>query len=120
MKNCKKIFISGKMTGLEKYNFPKFDEIEKRLQAVNVPCVNPAHISRQFKEEDVLNNKDVFDEMIRRQLCVMMDCDAILLIGDNWNTSGGAMKELKVAIAKDMKIFLESDLVKLEVEYKGK
>ena len=120
MKNCKKIFISGKMTGLEKYNFPKFDEIEKRLQAVNVPCVNPAHISRQFKEEDVLNNKDVFDEMIGRQMWAMMDCDAILLIGDNWNTSGGVMRELKIAFAKNMKIFLESDLVKLEVEYKGK
>lgn len=108
--NCKKVFLSGKMRGIEKYNFPKFDELEKRLTSMGIQCVNPANISRQFKEEHVLNDMSVYEEMIRRQMVELVGCDAILLVGDNWNDSAGTRDELKVAIARDMKIYIESDL----------
>lgn len=114
IKRPSKVFLSGKMTGVPHYNFPKFDEIESRLKDIGIDCVNPANISRKYKLLDILNDTNTYDEMIKDQMIAMMECDTLMLIGENWNHSVGTRNELKVAIARDMQIMLESELTKLE------
>ena len=105
----KKVFIAGPMRGYEKYNFPKFDMIEKILKDNGVECVNPGRISRKFKEKDVNSDINVYNEMVRLQQEAEKTCNAILLL-DGWQWSKGAQLEVKTAAELGMQFLLESDL----------
>lgn len=105
----KKVFIAGPMRGYEKYNFPKFDRIEKILKDNGVECVNPGRISRKFKEKDVNSDIAVYNEMVRLQQEAERMCDTILLL-DGWQWSKGAALEVKTAAELGMQFLLESDL----------
>ena len=105
----KKVFIAGPMRGYEKYNFPKFDRIEKILKDNGVECVNPGRISRKFKEKDVNSDIAVYNEMVRLQQEAEKTCNAILLL-DGWQWSKGAQLEVKTAAELGMQFLLESDL----------
>ena len=105
----KKVFIAGPMRGYEKYNFPKFDKIEKILKDNGVECVNPGRISRKFKEKDVNSDIAVYNEMVRLQQEAERTCNAILLL-DGWQHSKGVALEVKTAAELRMQFLLESDL----------
>ena len=105
----KKVFIAGPMRGYEKYNFPKFDMIEKILKDHNIECVNPGRISRKFKEKDVNSDIAVYNEMVRLQQEAEKTCNAILLL-DGWQWSKGVQLEVKTAAELGMQFLLESDL----------
>ena len=62
-----KIFIAGPMRGYPNYNFDKFDRIEKLLKDNGIECINPGRISRKFKEVEVNNDINVYNEMVRLQ-----------------------------------------------------
>lgn len=111
----KKVFISGPMRGYEKYNFPKFDRIEKILTDNGIECVNPARISRKFKEVEILNSENKFNEMVKQQQEAEKTCNALLLL-DGWQHSKGVMLELKTAIDLDVQILLESDLYNILID----
>ena len=104
-----KVFISGPMRGYEKYNFSAFDKAEEMLSSRGIECVNPARISRKFKEEDIDNATGTCNEMVRQQQEAEKTCNAILLL-DGWQKSKGVMLELKTAIDLDLEIFLEKDI----------
>ena len=110
-----KIFISGPMRGYPKYNFPKFDFIEEQLKHLGVECVNPARISRKFKEADILNSANAYNEMVKQQQEAEKTCNALLLL-DGWQHSKGVMLELKTAMDLDMQILLESDLCNMLID----
>ena len=107
--DCKRIFIAGPMRGYEKYNFPKFDRIEKLLNDFGIDCVNPGRISRRFKEKDVNSDISVYNEMVRLQQEAERTCDSILLL-DGWQWSKGVQLEVKTAAELGMQFLLESDI----------
>ena len=109
MDKPKKIFISGPMTGIDNYNFPRFDLAEKQLAEAGIDCVNPANVCRKYKKETVLSNKAKFQEMIDEQQRLESECDAIVLL-DGWHESKGVRLELKTALELGMDIYLEEDL----------
>ncbi len=109
--DCKRIFIAGPMRGYEKYNFPKFDRIEKLLNDFGIDCVNPGRISRRFKEKDVNSDVSVYNEMVRLQQEAERTCDSILLL-DGWQWSKGVQLEVKTAAELGMQFLLESDIPK--------
>lgn len=103
----KKIFISGPMTGIDKYNFPKFDKVEKLLsQYYGYKVVNPAKIARKYKVKDVLEHREVFDKMVNEELDALRKCTAIYLL-KGWEKSGGVKRELALALALNLEIILE-------------
>ena len=113
MKNIKdikkfKIFIAGPMRGYPNYNFDKFDRIEKLLKENGIECVNPGRISRKFKEVEVNNDINVYNEMVRLQQEAEKTCNAILLL-DGWQWSKGVKLELKTAIENDFQFLVEED-----------
>ena len=104
------IFISGPMTGLPNYNFDKFNEVAARLARAGYKMVNPVCICKRFKQEEVVKNKEVFDEMVKdQQIAERQLCDSILLL-DGWEKSRGVRLELQTAIELKFQIFLEKDL----------
>lgn len=110
--NKRRVFLSGPMTGYEKFNFPKFDELEKVLRddyGFNV--VNPAHISRKFKKEEILKHEDAFRQMVTEQLDAEKECNTIFLLS-GWEKSSGVRAELQFALEHGIDIMLESEFFK--------
>ena len=105
----KKIFISGPMTGLPDFNFPRFNLVAKQLEDAGIDCVNPVDVCKKYKKETVLSNPAKFQEMINEQQRLERECDAILLL-DGWSKSKGVRLELKTALELGMKIYLEEEL----------
>lgn len=106
-----KIFIAGPMRGYPNYNFDKFDRIEKLLKDNGIECVNPGRISRKFKEVEVNNDINVYNEMVRLQQEAQKTCNAILLL-DGWQWSEGVKLEVKTATENDFQFLLEEDIHK--------
>jgi hypothetical protein len=105
-----KVFISGPMTGIKDYNFPKFNEVEKKLIEKGIECVNPVCVCLKYKQERVVSDINVFNQMINDQLELLKTCTHILLLTD-WHRSRGAKHELEVAIQNNIDIILESEIL---------
>lgn len=119
MKNIKdldksqtRIFIAGPMRGYENYNFKKFDYIEKILKELGFDVVNPAWISRKFKEAEVNSDIAVYNKMVDMQQEAERTCNAILLL-DGWQWSKGVALEVNTASELGMQFLLESDIAQL-------
>lgn len=111
-KKTVKIFIAGPMRGYENYNFKKFDFVQKLLEDKGYSVVNPARISRKFKEKDVNSDIAVYNKMVDMQQEAEKTCNAILLL-DGWQWSEGARLEVKTAANLEMQFLLEQDLTVL-------
>ena len=107
-----RIFIAGPMRGYENYNFKKFDHIEELLRQLGFDIVNPARISRKFKESEVNSDISVYNKMIDMQQDAERTCNAILLL-DGWQWSEGVKLEVKTASELGMQFLLESDIAQL-------
>ena len=107
-----RIFIAGPMRGYENYNFKKFDHTEKFLRQLGFDVVNPARISRKFKEAEVNSDIAVYNKMVDMQQDAERTCNAILLL-DGWQWSKGAALEVQTAAALGMQFLLEADIAKI-------
>lgn len=84
-----KVYISGPITGLLYEEVEKaFNEAEVRLQERGYEVVNPL--------KNGLPRESTWNEHMRADLKLLLDCDAIYML-DGWNNSKGAMIELKLA-----------------------
>ena len=104
-----RIFIAGPMRGYENYNFKKFDRIEELLKQLGFDVVNPARISRKFKESEVNSDIAVYNKMVDMQQDAERTCNTILLL-DCWQWSKGVKLEVKTASELGMQFLLESDM----------
>lgn len=84
-----KIYIAGKITGLENYK-EIFDNKEKELTAAGHRVLNPSVFPKGFEQEEYL------------EICYsMIDvCDGVYFL-DNWTDSNGAKLEHEYAIKND-------------------
>lgn len=93
-----KIYLSGPMTGYEGYNYPAFHAFASMLR--NHLVVSPAE---QDEESGLAPGTNTWEEFIRWDLRVLLDCEAIVLM-DGWHKSRGARLEHHVADALGMKV----------------
>ena len=100
------------MRGYENYNFKKFDYIEELLRQFGFDVVNPARISRKFKEADVNSDIAIYNKMVDMQQEAEQTCNAILLL-DSWQWSKGVALEVQTAAELGMQFLLEQDIQKL-------
>ena len=107
-----RIFIAGPMRGYENYNFKKFDYTEEFLRRSGFDVVNPARISRKFKEFEVNSDIAVYNKMVDMQQDAERTCNAILLL-DGWQWSKGVALEINTASELGMQFLLESDIAQL-------
>ena len=89
MAEIKRIYLSGPMKGIPKYNFPEFHRICKRLRNCGYFVYNPAEDHEGPKGWKFYMQKDI---RIMLNLCL----DAIVLM-PGWKDSEGAEIELYIA-----------------------
>lgn len=94
----KVVYLAGPMTGIENYNFPAFNEVAKKYEALGWLVLNPAnHLSGNLHAR--------YDQYMRASFHDVLQADAVALL-DGWQDSPGATKEACMAAALDLPIFL--------------
>ena len=86
----KTIYLSGKITGLEKSVYEKnFQQAELFYRACGYEVVNPCHISAE-----VLKNKPNadYEDFMKADLKALAGCTHIAML-EGWETSCGAIRE---------------------------
>lgn len=83
-----KVYISGKISGIEKSAPKLFEQAEKRLQALGYDTVNPMTLNHQHDKS--------WNSYMREDIKALCDCDAIYMLS-NWADSKGATIERAIA-----------------------
>lgn len=92
-----KIYISGKITGLEEKEALRiFCEAETELVNKGFIVFNPMTIEH--------NHDKSWSNYMKTDIKALMECDAIYML-PNWNTSKGAKIERQLAIDLGMKVY---------------
>lgn len=88
-----RVYIAGKMTGVENFNYPAFNKAAAELRAMGYEVENPAENPEQPSWEGYLK------QAIRQ----MLTCDAVALLPD-WMDSKGARIEFDLAKQLGMEV----------------
>lgn len=91
------IYISGPMSGLEEFNYHRFDEVASWLRSFGLRVFNPAE---NFNGMSTLVRK----MYLKKDIAAVIRSGAILLL-EGWEESAGANVELHVAHETELKIF---------------
>lgn len=103
-----KIYISGKITGMEAEAFKLFKEAETMLIEAGYNVINPMGLEHDHDK--------TWESYMLECLEAMDECDTIYLL-DNWTHSKGAKVELKKAIENDFTIWTETSFKKHNKKY---
>jgi len=103
-----KVYLSGPMTGLPEYNYPRFNEVAKRIRDSGHEVYNPAEYPFDGDPKD-FPLRTAFAEY-SRQIC--LECDILVLL-EGWENSKGANAELKLAQVCGLTIETWSDNAKI-------
>ena len=99
-----KVYLSGPMSGLPKYNYPAFYEASMKLRLKGVEVLSPA--------EGAVTNEKMWSDYMRRAIKMLCDCDFNVRL-PGWQKSKGAQLEAQIAkalgiINVDLEEMLES------------
>ena len=97
-----KIYISGKITGLEKQEYTKnFNDAEKYLHSLGYHnIINPVTINENMPTNTTWN------EYMLNDIKYLLDCNAIYML-KGWNQSKGANIEYQIAKILGKQIIFE-------------
>lgn len=93
-----KIYISGKITGIENEAPLLFEKAEKELQAKGFVTVNPLTLNHEHDK--------TWHSYMKEDVKALCDCDSIYMMS-NWKDSKGAVIELEIATYLGLKVFHE-------------
>lgn len=100
----KRIYIAGKITGLEDLNKPRFERAAEFLKNdCLVECVIPLNLDHTKG-----NETGKWEDYMRVCIAALVECDGIALLSD-WEDSKGAKMELDIARALGMHIIVIND-----------
>ena len=84
----KKIYISGKITGMETLAEKLFSTAEQELKERGFDPVNPFKLNHEHDKS--------WNSYMKEDIKALCDCDVIFML-TNWRESPGATIELKIA-----------------------
>ena len=91
-----RVYIAGPMSGYPKFNYPAFNEAERRLREAGYEPVNPA-LPYQINEDGSDFAEGVtYRECISVAIHLLLACDGVALL-PGWELSKGAQLEHHVA-----------------------
>lgn len=95
-----KIYISGKISGIENEAQKLFEKAEKELQSYGFEVVNPMKLNHQHDKS--------WHSFMKEDIKALCDCDAIYMLS-NWSYSKGAIIEHRIAVNLGLKVYYESE-----------
>jgi len=98
----KKIYISGKITGIEYEAVELFANAQTMLREKGYHTVNPLELNHTHDKS--------WRNFMREDVKAMCECDIIYML-DNWMDSKGARAELQIAILLEMKVYYHYDTI---------
>lgn len=100
------IYISGQMTGLPDFNYPKFFEVEKKIVDTwdKHLIFNPARIDELFDLKERTNTREWY---LTKALDMLLCCNSIVML-NGWQHSAGARLEFEIAKELKMQIYDEN------------
>jgi hypothetical protein len=97
-----KVYISGKITGLEYQEaYKMFEDAEKEVRNMGGVPVNPMKLEHK-------PNADWYDFM-EKDIAELLRCEGIYML-ENWGNSKGARIEYNIAREMDLKIVFQSKI----------
>lgn len=97
-----KVYISGKITGLEYQEAYKiFEDAEKEVRNMGGVPVNPMKLEHK-------PNADWYDFM-EKDIAELLRCEGIYML-ENWGNSKGARIEYSIATQMDLKIVFQNKI----------
>lgn len=94
----KKVYISGKITGIENEAPELFAKAEKELQSKGFETVNPLTLNHQHDKS--------WHSYMKEDIKALCDCDIIYMLS-NWKDSKGAIIENEIAIMIGLEVVYE-------------
>ena len=105
----KKIYISGRITGLKKNEYmANFEYAERYLKNKGYSVINPA------KTNATLPADTTYEQYMDMSLCMLAMCDTIYMLSD-WEDSKGAIRERSFAEEHDYEIMYEKEVLEKDV-----
>lgn len=95
-----KIYISGKISGIENYAIHLFGKAEKEIECMNFEIVNP------MKLPD--NHDKTWRSYMNVCIRALVECDTIYML-TNYQDSRGAQVELKLALALGINVIFQKE-----------
>src|SRR5690554_148008 len=92
-KNLPKVYIAGKVTGIEEEAYVLFNEVEQALIKEGYEAINPMKLPHDHDKS--------WEAYMKECISILTSCDYIILL-PNWKDSKGA--RLEQAIAYNLKI----------------
>ena len=102
MKDFKRVYLCGPMSGLPEFNVPAFDLVANLLEGNGFSVVNPGTLSQ--------NRSDLeWHDYMKWCLAELVRCDAVCLVGDwedqSFEESEGVRDEVYIATRLGIPIF---------------
>jgi len=105
-----RVYIAGPMRGHDDWNFPAFDEAQKRLEQTGYTVISPANLCRQYNDTPDLwdtyteeEKKKKLRSIAKIDLDALATCDTIALL-PGWQKSTGTTMELAYALFVHLRI----------------
>ncbi|MEQ1733645.1 MAG: DUF4406 domain-containing protein [Bacteroidia bacterium] len=95
-----KVYISGKISGIEEEAKVLFDATEETLKHLGYDVINPMTLPH--------NHDKSWERYMREDLKALLDCDIIFML-HNWKESDGAKFEYSIAMKLGMPIIFENE-----------
>jgi predicted outer membrane lipoprotein len=111
MNQQKRIYISGKISGIEEVAGEFFSEAERYLLSLGFGVINPMKLEH--------NHDKKWESYMREDIKGLMECDAIYMLS-NWEVSRGAKIEHHLATVLGMDILYQDyppSEMKITVDY---
>lgn len=96
-----KIYISSKISGIEKEAPELFEKAEQLLISKGYEVVNPMKLNHQHDQ--------TWESYMKEDIKALCDCDGIYMFGD-WKHSKGAREEYRISRTLKLKIIFEHEL----------
>lgn len=97
-----KIYISGKMTGMPNFNYPRFNEVASRLREIGHDVLNPAE-----NFEGATDHPEGRKAFMRADIEHVLQVDALVML-PGWESSKGARLEVDIARELELQILGEN------------
>ncbi len=113
---AKHYYLAGRMTGIPRFNFPRFEEVAEDLRSKGYDILSPAEMDDKEVYDTVMQSKDgsqgsgspngeTWGDFLSRDVKIVADeADGVIAM-DDWWMSKGARLEVFVATTQNKPIY---------------